>query len=216
MNAKKELIIIGAGFHSLSLAELINEMNSHGISEYRILGFLDDDTRLHGTVAANYPVLGSIEEARNYPDAHFVNGIYSVKNLRMLELTLQRTGAGPERWPTVVHPSAKVSPSATLGVGVFIYPMSYVYPSAHIDDFVLIKPRGTIGVKSSIGKGSVIGTNSILAGNVRVGRYVYIGQGSSVRERLQIGDHSIVGMGSVVVGNVESGAVVYGNPARLH
>jgi len=210
----KELIIIGAGFHSLSVIDLIVELNVRGLLNYKVLVYLDDNPQLLGKTYGSHPVLGPIEHAQRHPNAHFINGIYGINNLAQVESIIRRTGVPRERWPTIVHPTAWVSPHAQLGCGVFIYPMAYVYHSAVVNDFVLIKPRGTVGVAAVVGWGGVIGTNAILAGGVHVDRCVYVGQGSCIREKKRIGANSVVGMGSVVVRNVDEKTVVCGNPAR--
>lgn len=211
---KRQLIILGVGRHSRSIADLVEVMNSRQPQNDKIMGFLDDRKELWHTEIAGYPILGPLEEARNFSNSFFVNGIYSASNLKKLPEIIKKTGVPPERWPTIIHPLAYVSPRAQLGHGVFVYPGVYIYNETIIEDYVLFKPRSTAGVEVKIGWGSVIGTNAITAGRVTIGKSCYLGQSCSIREFLRIGDGAIIGMGSVVINDVPAGSMVAGNPAR--
>jgi len=213
MNALR-LILIGTGNQSKIMADLVEDMNLRQTHRIELLGFLDDRKELWDTELSGYPVLGPIVEARNFAEAHFINGIYSLVNLARLPEIVERASVSQERWATLVHPLAYVSPRARLGHGMFVYPGVYVHCEAEIGDFVLLNPRSIVGVGAKIGWGSVIGSNAVTAGGVSVGKSCYLGQGCLIREHLRIGDGAIVGMGSVVVKNVPAGATVVGNPAR--
>ncbi|MCR5235093.1 MAG: acyltransferase [Lachnospiraceae bacterium] len=52
-------------------------------------------------------------------------------------------------------------------------------------------------------------------GRVKIGRNVFIGQGSIILPGVEIGDDVIVGAGSVVREDIESNSVVMGNPAKV-
>lgn len=50
---------------------------------------------------------------------------------------------------------------------------------------------------------------------IEIGRDVWLGAHTGVRDGVKIGHHAVVGMNSMVTKNVESYAVVAGNPAKL-
>lgn len=52
------------------------------------------------------------------------------------------------------------------------------------------------------------------AGELQVGRGVWVGMGAKLVGALTIGDYAIVGAGSVVVNDVAPGEIVAGSPAR--
>ena len=73
----------------------------------------------------------------------------------------------------------------------------------------------------SIGDFSVIGTRSHIiahgptkAGEVKIGKCVYIGYGALVLPGVTIGDYALIGAGSVVTKNVSPRMVVAGVPAK--
>jgi sugar O-acyltransferase (sialic acid O-acetyltransferase NeuD family) len=213
-NEAQDTIILGFGRQSRSHIDVIMDINEKRGATYRVIGFLDDNPDLRGKQWEGYPVLGPTIAAVDYPDALFVNGIWSRHALDNLPSIIKRTGVPAERWPVLVHPLASVSRHARLGWGAFVYPWAHVCCDAELGDFVALMPRSSVGVGTKVGLGSVIGTNCVTAGGVQVGRGCYLGQCSCVREFIKIGDGATVGMGSVVVKDVSAGAVVAGNPAR--
>jgi acetyltransferase-like isoleucine patch superfamily enzyme len=54
-----------------------------------------------------------------------------------------------------------------------------------------------------------------VAGDITIGRRVYIGGNTVIRYGVTVGEGSVVGAGSVVVKNVSEGYIVAGNPATI-
>lgn len=204
----KDLILIGAGYHSRCVIELIEEMNALGKTSYNILGFLDDNRAIHDKKIIDYPVLGNIDSAKDFPKAHFINGIYSLRNQTKISDIIQRTGAKPDRWPTIIHPTAWISPRVKIGRGVFIYPSVKVFNETRLSDLVMIMPGALIGVAVSIGYGVSISANAVIGGDTIIGKSVYVGQGSCVQEGVRIGDEAIIAMGAKVRKDVPQRSLV--------
>jgi UDP-3-O-[3-hydroxymyristoyl] glucosamine N-acyltransferase len=71
-----------------------------------------------------------------------------------------------------------------------------------------------IGHGVKIGADSVITCCTEISGSVHIGRHVWIGPQTSIREALRIGDNAVVGIGSNLTKDVDPGITVVGNPAR--
>jgi sugar O-acyltransferase (sialic acid O-acetyltransferase NeuD family) len=116
---------------------------------------------------------------------------------------------------TLVHPTAYVSPLATLGPGVFVGANSVIAPGAVLQEHVFVNRGVTIGHDTRVGAFSRIQPGSNLGGVCRIGRAVTIGMGATVLERLHVGDKAFVGAGAVVLEDVSPNVLVAGLPAKI-
>lgn len=125
---------------------------------------------------------------------------------------VRRFGIG---FTTLVHPTAYVSPLATLGNGVFVGANSVIGPGAILDDHVFVNRGVTIGHDTHIGAFSRLQPGCNIGGLSRIGRGVTVAIGAALVERLVVGDGAFIGAGSVVTGDVDANVLVLGAPARF-
>jgi sugar O-acyltransferase (sialic acid O-acetyltransferase NeuD family) len=119
------------------------------------------------------------------------------------------------RFHTLIHPTAYVSPLATLGSGTFVGAHSVIAPGAALDEHVFVNRGATIGHDTHIGAFSRIQPGSNIASLSRLGRGVTVGIGATLVERLVVGDNAVIGAGSTVLEDVPENVVVVGTPARI-
>ncbi|MBF0627489.1 MAG: acetyltransferase [Magnetococcales bacterium] len=211
----KKIIIFGTGGNALDILDLLQDLNdAHKERRYHCAGFLDDAAHLHGQSIQGVPILGPLSASADYADCLFVNGIGNVKTFARKEQFLSQLNLPPDRFVTLIHPSATVSRSAILAPGSVVLPQVTIAAHVTIGQHVMILPNAVISHHDRIGDYTAIASGACLAGEVTVGRACYLGMRCAIRERLQIGDRALIGMGSVVLQSVENDAVVYGNPAR--
>ena len=116
---------------------------------------------------------------------------------------------------TLVHPTAYVSPLATIGAGTFVGARSVIAPGAELGEHVFVNRGVTIGHDTQIGAFSRIQPGSAVGGLSRLGRGVTVGIGATLIERLVVGDNAVIGAGSAVLDDVPENVVVAGTPARV-
>jgi sugar O-acyltransferase (sialic acid O-acetyltransferase NeuD family) len=116
---------------------------------------------------------------------------------------------------TLVHPTAYVSPLATIGSGTFVGARSVIAAGATLDEHVFINRGATIGHDTSIGAFSRIQPGANVGGLSRIGRGVTVGIGATLIERLVVGDNTVIGAGSTVLDDLPENVVVVGTPARV-
>ena len=67
----KDLIIFGASGFGREVAWLVERINNVAPT-WNLLGFMDDDDSIQGSLINGYKVLGKTKDVSSYPDAYFV------------------------------------------------------------------------------------------------------------------------------------------------
>ncbi len=180
---------------------------------FHLVGFIDDTLAKQGVGPLSIPVLARDALAR-WPDAKVLavpGGATSFLTRRVAIASLQ---LADERFATVVHPTARVSPLATIGRNVLIMAGAVVTSNAVIGDHVCVLPNTVIHHDVTIGDWTLIGSNVTVAGGTAIGENCYVGSGTSIMNGLHIGARSLIGLGSNVIRSCPSDSRLAGNPAR--
>lgn len=209
----KQLVILGASGTASDVIDWLPALSSAG-SAYECLGLLDDDPAKQRAGFAGHRVLGPLAGAGRWPKARFVDALGGPRSHRRRADIVTRTGLGDDRFETLVHPLASVSPRAELGPGCLVYPFAFIGPEVRMGRHVTVLSHASINHEGKVGDWSILASHVALAGAVTVGEHCYLGMGARVIGGVAVGDGSMVGMGSVVIRDVPPAAVVAGNPAR--
>jgi sugar O-acyltransferase (sialic acid O-acetyltransferase NeuD family) len=215
MDSTKRVVILGSCGTSLDILDVLRAVNAAtGREEFRCIGLLDDDASRKGTTRNGVEILGPLSLARTL-DCFVVNGVGSSRSFVHKEEIASRTGCAPERFLTVVHPTASVSPTAVLGAGTVVMQNAVVCSNARVGSHVVVLPCAVISHDDVVGDYTCIATGACISGGVHVGKSCYLGCNSAIIENVHVGKFCLVGMGSVVTKDVEENSVVVGNPARF-
>ena len=181
---------------------------------YRFVGFVDDTHEKQRDGAAGYPVFPRAAlQDRSSCQVLAVPG--SPTSYTVRKQVIEGLGIDIGRFARVIHPSAQVSSSATIGYNVLAMAGVVVTSNAIIGNHVCLLPNAVVHHDSKIGDWSLIGTNVAIAGGVDIGDNCFIGSGSSIRNGVRIGDRALIGLGSTVICDIPANAVAAGNPARI-
>lgn len=118
------------------------------------------------------------------------------------------------QWGKAIHPTAIVSPTATIGDGTVVMHGAIVQTFAQIGRHCIINTGASVDHECKIGDYVHISPHATLCGLVEVGEGSWIGAGATIIQCVKIGKHCVIGAGSVVLHDVPDGAKVAGNPAR--
>jgi len=182
-------------------------------SAFHLHGFIDDTPSKQGLSSLGFQVhsRAGLEEFQR-SQVLAVPG--SPSSFRSRRAVIESLGVEPSRFARVIHPTARVSPLATIGRNVLIMAGVVVTSNAVIGDHVCVLPNTVIHHDAVIGAWSLIGSNVTIAGGSHIGENCYIGSGSSISSGLQIGTGSLIGLASTVIRSCEAGSKLAGNPAR--
>lgn len=114
-----------------------------------------------------------------------------------------------------IHPSAVVSPSAQLGVGVAIMAGAVINAETQVGDLVIINTGAVVDHDCRLGAACHLGPASALAGGVRIGERAFLGVGVRAIPNITVGADTIVGAGAVILRDLPDAVVAFGVPARL-
>jgi sugar O-acyltransferase (sialic acid O-acetyltransferase NeuD family) len=209
----EDLVVVGAGGNSRNIVLLVEDINQVE-PRWNLLGYLDDDPAIRGRTVGGYPVLGPLALCGSFPACKFIIGVANYKNRLVRKAIVERMGFGPERFATLVHPSASVSRNATVGAGTVIFQYVVVGSNVAIGSHVVISQLSTIGHDSQVDDYVTAAAGVLVSGSVRVGTGAYLGTGCHIIQEVSIGEDALAGIGSVVLRDVPPHTTVLGNPAK--
>lgn len=205
MNYKDKKIGI-VGFGSVG-KQLYNALLESNYTEDQIYIFADDIE----TVRKNRNFKFNDFKLDEFRDLHFIPALgYLSKNLKY-KILEYLTNNGYEIF-SFVHPTAFVSKTATIGKGVFIYPMCNIDQGAVIEDGCVILNSSVISHDTFVGKCSYLGPSVTLSGLVRIDELCFIGTASMVSNNLSVGRNSTVAIGTCLTKSIGEDSFVIGNP----
>ena len=177
MGKISDIIILGAGGHGRSIADVIEEVEG-----FRIVGFLDD-YREKGTSFCDYAVLGKFKSVPNFVSVNvgFAIGIGQIETPKLrknlFDLVTQSGGA----MPSVVSPHSYVSPNAAIGRGTSVFHGAVVNAGA------------------VIGENCIVNSMALIEHDVRIEDHCHISTGARVNGGVEVGEGSFVGSGAVIL-----------------
>ena len=194
--------VIGAGGHGKVIVGLLKSLG------WQVPHVYDDDPGLWGTRLSGISVTGpicSIADAKD-PTAILAVGENSVRKSFATQLDLD--------WVTIVHPTAYVDATASLGPGTVVLPNATVHVGAKVGQHVIVNSSATVEHDCTLEDYCHVAPGCSLAGAVHVCEGALLGVGSCSIVGRRIGEWATVGAGAVVTSNIPAHSTVVGVPAR--
>ena len=196
---KSELIVIGAGGHSRSCIDTIEQEG-----KYKIAGLVGLGQEV-GSSQFGYEVLSTDSElnelANQYEFALVALGQIHLPD-RRIRLYEKSIAAG-FILPSIIAPSAYVSPHAKVGAGTIVMQGAILNAGVMVGSNCIINTRVLLEHDSQVSDHCHISTGAILNGDTSVGTGSFIGSGSVIKEGVSVGAGSLVGMGLALRRNLD-------------
>jgi UDP-perosamine 4-acetyltransferase len=206
----EDVVIIGAGGHGKVVLDILAAEG-----KYRPVGFVDNNPALLDSYVCGLPVLGPINALPRLKRQRIRHAIVAIGDNRQRLNLLPEIDATGITLVNAVHPTAFVSPRATLGRGVVVAPRASVVVEARVGDLAIVNTAAVVDHECDVGEAAHVCPGAVLAGRVRVGRGAFIGIGAQVIQCRSVGAFAVIGAGAVVIQDVPDGATAVGVPARV-
>ncbi|MGD6815520.1 acetyltransferase [Metabacillus sp. 84] len=201
------LVIIGNGGHS----KVIQEMASLS-DQYEVIAILDDcvteikmiENIVHGPSAI-------VNEFTQQETKFFI----AIGDNSARQRVYQKLRLADHQYATLIHPSAIISQSASIGFGTAVMPNSVINADARVGSHCILNTGSIIEHDSLLHDFVHISPNSTLTGSVKIGTGVHIGASATVIPGKEIGVWTVIGAGAAVIGDIPSHCLAAGVPAKI-
>ena len=209
----KEIAIFGAGGFGSEVAMLIEQINkvSH---EWELVGFFDDGEP-KGKVINGYPVLGGVENLKQWDSD--LSLVLALGKPKTKQDVLGKIHNNNISYPVLIHPAVIMGDKnyLSIGEGSVICAGTIITTNIFIGRHVILNLACTVGHETEIGDFSSFMPTCNISGEVKIGEANFWGTGAKVINKRVIGNNVIVGAGAVVVDDVPENVTVAGVPARV-
>ena len=204
------IIIVGAGGFGREVLQWVRDAWPEQTS--RLAGFLAAD---HSQLNNHDCHLDIIADPARYEPAAgdgllLAIGIPEVR--RRVAEVLKSRGA---EFLTLIHPTAIVAPTASIGDGSIICPYAIVSDAARVGSCVLLNYHSSLGHDASAGDYAVLSPYASLGGNAHIEADVFMGLHASVGPGKRIGARSKVSANSCALVDAPADSIIYGVPGRV-
>ena len=198
------IAVIGAGGHALSV------LDAAASGGFEPVAFVDP---LKVGILCGLPVVASVSDLDDTV-ADLALGI-GANFLRQVEYERLIDAAPKYRFPAIIHRSAWVSPTASIGAGAVVLSMASVGANCVVGIGAVMNTSSSLDHSSQILGFSSLGPGAHTGGEVRIGERTMVGLNAGIFPRLIVGNDSVVGAHSMLKEDLGGHSVSFGVPATV-
>jgi len=204
------VIVVGSGGHAAVVADALLAC------DVPVIGFVDTDPARRGVIVCGLPVLGTeaVLESHSPGTTRLANGIGGVRTDALRKPVQERLESHGWQFVAVRHPSAIVSPFATIAPGAQLLAGTIVQANARVGKGAIVNTAAVIEHDFELGDFVHVAPRALLCGAVVIGSDSHVGAGAVVRQQVRLGARTMVGAGAVVVSDFDGDGTLVGIPAR--
>lgn len=199
----KPIALIGGGGHAHSLMEMMP-------ANMVVVGYADS----HPVEDMPVPYLGTDEQFLHSDpgmDVQIALVWGSGANMKLRRKLIDLYSSNPS--PTLVAPSAMLTPNAKVGKGCAIMHRA-VINGAEIGNYCVVNTGAIVEHGAHLADNVFIGPGAVICGGVSIGADTIVGAGATVRNGVTIVPGTVIGMGAAVVADITKPGVYVGVPAK--
>lgn len=178
------------------------------------VGLLDDFPQNRLRAIREVPVVGTGTDLARLRAEGATAVVFGFGEGRPRRELLEHVVQADLKLPPLVHPSAVLSPSASLGIGSQVLASAIVAADVILGEAVLVNTGAIVEHDCVVGAGSTVGPRAVLCGRVRIDQDATIGAGAILLPDVVVGTGAVIGAGAVVTRPVPADTTVVGVPAR--
>ena len=210
MPTARRIILVGAGGFGREVLHWAREAWPDRAS--RIVGFLSADCHALDRHDCGLGIIADPNAYQPQADDAFLLSIGIPEVRRRVAESLQSRGGV---FLTLIHPTAIVAPTASIGSGSIICPHAIVSDAARVGTFGLLNYHSSLGHDASAGDYAVLSPYAALGGCAHIGDDVFMGMHASVGPGKRIGARSKVSANSCALVDAPADSIIYGVPGRM-
>tara|TARA_B100000315_G_C14444393_1_gene526141 strand:- start:40 stop:672 length:633 start_codon:yes stop_codon:yes gene_type:complete len=206
---KNDILVIGAGGHCRVVLSIISHYKY-----LNVVGIADRKKENMGEKILGHEVKYSWEDFQAvYNEGVPYAAIAVGDNKERNNLYRKLIGIG-FTVKTLIHPSALIDDSVTMGTGSTICMGVIIGPLVTVGDNCIIYTGTIIDHEVALDDDCFIAPGVCIAGRVKINSGAFLGIGSRIKEKVSIGRDSVIGAGAVVINDIPPNHVVAGVPAK--
>lgn len=196
----KELLIIGGSSTALEIYEAV-QMGYK--DEYSAVTFVIGDNE---TADAGLATITD-SEVSGYVKGKDVSYIISLTNHKLRLKLVETLEAEGLKAVNVIHPMAMVSPTAKMGLGIYIAAGAKVSVNATVANHCIINFDTTVGHDAVLKEHVMINPGVRVSGHVTIGARVLIGTNSAIYQGKKIGDDVMIDAMTYINRDIENNMI---------
>ncbi|MFE5320253.1 acetyltransferase [Paenibacillus sp. NPDC056579] len=204
-----DIIIVGAGGFGREV--YLWAKDAFPENEYRIKGFLSPNPHDLDYFRTEAKIIGDENTYDIQENDRFLFAIGNIDIKKRVVTQLKQRGA---QFLTLIHPTAIVTPTATIGEGVILCPFVTVSDHVEIGNFVMMNFYSSCGHDAKVGDYSILCPYATVNGFSILQDEVFLASHSTVTPRKKVGYRAQVSANSVVMYDVPDYNFVFGVPGR--
>jgi len=204
------ILIVGAGGFGREVLQWARDAWPEHAS--RIAGFLSADRSMLDFHDGSLDIIADPDRYEPAVGDGLLLAIGIPEVRRRVAESLKSRGA---EFLTLIHPTAVVATTASIGNGSIICPYVIVSDAARVGACVLLNYHSSLGHDASAGDYAVLSPYAAIGGNAHIEADVFMGLHATVGPGKRIGVRSKVSANSCALVDAPSDSIIYGVPGRV-